>query len=90
MLENFRNNGLGAHVDAMQNGQTPTVTADQVQTGLQGTGLLETVAAKADVSPQVAQAAMATVLPIVMSHFAQNRSAPSLSVLGGLLSKFTS
>jgi uncharacterized protein YidB (DUF937 family) len=89
VLENFRNNGLGAHVDAMQSGQTPTVTPDQIQTGLQGTDLLDTIAAKAGVSPQVAQAAMATVLPIVMSHFAQNGSAPSSNVLGGLLSKFT-
>jgi uncharacterized protein YidB (DUF937 family) len=89
IMDNFRNNGLGAHVDAMQNGQTPPVTPDQVQTGLQGTDLLNIVAAKAGVSPEVAQAAMATVLPIVMSHFAQNGSAPSSSVLGGLLSKFT-
>ena len=89
ILQNFRNNGLGAHVDAMQNGQTPAVTPDQVQTGLQGTDLLDKVAARAGVSPQVAQAAMATVLPMVMAHFAQNGSAPSSNVLGGLLSKFT-
>lgn len=89
IMENFRNNGLGEHVDAMQNGQMPNVTPDQVQTGLQGTGLIERVAAKAGVSPEVAQTAMATVLPMVMSHFAQNGSKPSSSILGGLLSKFT-
>jgi uncharacterized protein YidB (DUF937 family) len=87
ILQNFRNNGLGGHVDAMQNGQTPTVTPDQVQTGLQGTGLLDTIAAKAGVSPQIAQAAMATVLPMVMAHFAQNGSAPNSNVLSGMLSK---
>jgi uncharacterized protein YidB (DUF937 family) len=87
VMENFRNNGLGGHVDAMQNGQTPTVTPDQVQTGLQGTDLLNQVAAKAGVSPQVAQEAMSTVLPMVMSHFAQNGSAPDSSALGGMLSK---
>ena len=87
IMQNFRNNGLGNHVDAMQNGQTPAVTPDQVQTGLQGTGLLDTIASKAGVSPQVAQAAMATVLPMVMAHFAQNGSAPSSNVLSGMLSK---
>lgn len=87
ILENFRNNGLGSHVDAMQNGETPQVSPDQVQTGLQGTGLLDTVAAKAGVSPQVAQMAMSTVLPMVMAHFAQNGSAPDSSALGGILSK---
>ena len=90
VLENFRNNGLGGHVEAMQNGQTPTVTPDEVQTGLQGTGLIEAVASRAGVSPQTAQTAMAAVLPIVMAHFAQNGSAPSSNVLGGLLSKFAS
>jgi uncharacterized protein YidB (DUF937 family) len=87
IMQNFRNNGLGGHVDAMQNGQTPAVTPDQVQTGLQGTGLLDTIAAKAGVSPQIAQAAMATVLPMVMAHFAQNGSAPNSNVLSGMLSK---
>jgi len=87
ILQNFRNNGLGGHVDAIQNGQTPSVTPEQVQTGLQGTGLLDTIASKAGVSPQVAQAAMATVLPMVMAHFAQNGSAPSSNILSGMLSK---
>ena len=87
VLQNFRNNGLGEHVDAMQNGQTPAVTPDQVQTGLQGTGIIDTVAQKVGVSPEVAKVAMATVLPMVMAHFAQNGSAPSSSVLGGMLSQ---
>ncbi len=86
ILQNFRNNGLGGHVDAMQNGQTPDVTPAQVQTGLQGTDLLNTIAAKAGVSPEIAQTAMATVLPMVMAHFARNGSAPSSNVLSGLLS----
>ena len=87
IMDNFRNNGLGGHVDAMQNGQTPEVTPDQVQTGLQGTDLLNTVAQRAGVSPEVAKVAMATVLPMVMSHFAQNGSAPSGSALSGILSR---
>ena len=87
ILQNFRNNGLGSHVDAMQNGQTPAVTPDQVQTGLQGTGLIDTVANKVGVSPTVAKVAMAAVLPMVMTHFAQNGSAPSSNILSGMLSR---
>jgi len=87
VVENFRNNGLGAHVDAMQNGATPQMTPDQVQAGLNGTGLLEAAAAKAGVSPEVAQQVMSTVLPLVMSHFVQNGAAPEQGMLGGLLSK---
>lgn len=87
VLESFRNNGLGGHVDAMQNGQTPQMTPDHVQTGLQGTGLLESVAERAGVSPEVAKIALATILPMVMAHYAQNGSAPSTSVLGSMLSR---
>ena len=87
ILQNFRNNGLGGHIDAMQNGQTPAVSPDQVQTGLQGTGLLDTIASRAGVSPEVARVAMATVLPMVMAHFAQNGRAPNSSILSGMLSK---
>ena len=89
ILQNFRNNGLGGHVDAMQNGQTPSLAPDQVNAGLQGTGLLDSIAAKAGVSPEVAKMAMATVLPMVMAHFAQNGSAPNSNVLSGMLSKLT-
>lgn len=87
VLQSFRNNGLGGHVVAMQNGQTPQMTPEHVQTGLQGTGLLESVAQRAGVSPEVAKVALATILPMVMAHFAQHGSAPSTSVLGGMLSR---
>ncbi|MES2393575.1 MAG: YidB family protein [Acidobacteriota bacterium] len=87
VISNFQQNGLGGHVDAMQNGETPQMTPDQVQTGLSGTGLLESAAEKAGVSPEVAQTVMTTVLPMVMSHFVQNGAAPDQGALGGLLSK---
>ncbi len=87
VLQSFQNNGLGEHVQAMQNGQTPQMTPDHVQTGLQGTGLLETVAQRAGVSPEVAKVALATILPMVMAHYAQHGSAPSTGVLGGMLSR---
>lgn len=87
ILQSFRNNGLGGHVDAAQNGQTPQMTPDHVQTGLQGTGILESVAQRAGVSPEVAKVALATILPMVMAHYAQHGSAPSGSVLGGMLSR---
>jgi len=87
ILDNFRNNGLGEHADAIQNGEAPTISPDQVETGLQGTGLLESTAEKAGVSPDVAKQVMSTVLPMVMAHFAQNGQAPDEGSLGSMLSK---
>lgn len=96
LLKSFTANGLGDHATALANGETPTMTADQVQQGLGGTGLIEKAAQHAGVSPQVVQTAMATVLPLVMSHFAQGGAAGATTESGGiagtvqsLLKKFT-
>ncbi len=92
VLNAFKNNGMGGHVDAWGAGQQATATPDQVQQGLGGTGLIETTAQKAGVSPQVVQMALATVLPMVIQHFAPNGQAAPQSSMGSmaqsLLSKF--
>ena len=93
--------GLQGVMDTMtQNGVDPqaiaadgSASAEQIGQGLQGSPLVEMVAAKAGVSPEVAQQLMSTVLPMVMSHFTQGgTSAPPDSgfsgLAGSLLSKF--
>lgn len=75
--------GLQGVMDHMQqNGVDPqaiaagqTTSPDQIAQGLAGSGLIESVAGKAGVSPQVAQEMMSTVLPTVMSHFTQGGTA---------------
>ena len=68
VMDMFRNNGMGQHVDNWQTGQTQQATPDQVQSGLGGTGILEQTAQRAGVSPEVAKMALATILPMVMAH----------------------
>ena len=93
--------GLQGVMDTMtQNGVDPqaiaadgSASAEQIGQGLQGSPLVAMVAAKAGVSPEVAQQLMSTVLPMVMSHFTQGgTSAPPESgfsgLAGSLLSKF--
>jgi uncharacterized protein YidB (DUF937 family) len=92
VLDSFKNNGMAEHVGAWGTGENTTATPEQVQQGLSGTGLIETTAAKAGVSPQVVQMALATILPMVVQHFAPNGQAAPQSSLGGmaqqLLGKF--
>jgi uncharacterized protein YidB (DUF937 family) len=71
VIDHMQQNGVDPQ--AIASGQ-PT-TPDQVGQGLAGSGLVESVAEKAGVSPQVAQELMATVLPTVMSHFTQGGTA---------------
>jgi uncharacterized protein YidB (DUF937 family) len=88
LLNSFRQNGMAEHVDAWGNGQTATASPDQVQQGLAGTGLIEKTAEHAGVSPQVVQVALATVLPMVIQHFAPGGQATPESSLGGLAKQF--
>jgi uncharacterized protein YidB (DUF937 family) len=92
VLDSFKNNGMAQHVEAWGAGQAATATPEQVQQGLSGTGLVEKVAEKTGVSPQVVQTALATVLPMVVQHFAPNGQATPTSSMGSmaqsLLSKF--
>ena len=84
VLSALQNNGMAQHAEAWSNGQPATATPEQVQQGLGGTGLIEAAAAKAGVSPQVAHAAIAVVLPMVIQHFAPNGQAAPQSSMGSM------
>ncbi len=92
VIDSFKQNGMEQHVNQWSTGETQTATPEQVQQGLGGTGLIEKTAERAGVSPQVVQIAMATILPMIIRHFASNGQATSQSGLGGIaqqvLSKF--
>lgn len=88
VLQSFQQNGLGDHAQALASGQETTTTPAQVQQGLAGTGLIESVAEKAGVSPAVAQIAVATLLPLLLQHFAPNGQAAPADALGGLAQQF--
>ena len=70
MIDSFKQNGMEQHVNQWGSGATQTATPEQVQHGLGGTGIIEQTAQHAGMSPQMVQMAMATVLPMVMRHFA--------------------
>ena len=84
VLNGFQNNGMAGHVEQWASGASQTATPDQVQAGLGGTGLIEATAEKAGVSPEVAKTVLASVMPMVISHFAPNGQAPDQSQFGGL------
>ncbi len=88
VMDHMASNGVDPNAVAAAGTPSP----DAVQ-AIAGSGLLDAVAAKAGVSPQVAQEALAVVLPMVMSHFTQGGTgAPPASnfagLAGGLLSSF--
>ena len=90
VLDAFKNNGMAEHVNSWGAGQAATATPEQVQQGLGGTGLIEKTAEKVGVSPQVVQMALATVLPMVIQHFAPNGQATPTSSMGSMAEKLLS
>ena len=87
VLQSFQQNGMGQHVQDMQSGQTTQLTPEQVQQGTQGTGLIESVAEKAGISPEMAKIGMAVALPMIISHFSQSGGQmPQQGQFGGLAS----
>jgi uncharacterized protein YidB (DUF937 family) len=88
VMDHLNDNGVDASAVAASGAPSP-----EAASALQGSGLLDAVAQKAGVSPQVAQEALAVVLPIVMSHFTQGGTGAPPSggfagMAGGLLSRF--
>jgi uncharacterized protein YidB (DUF937 family) len=87
VLSSFQNNGMGGEVQQWATqGEQAQATPDQVQQGLNGTGLIDRVAEKAGVSPEVAKVALATILPIVLAHMTRGgQQAPPNSGFGSML-----
>ena len=90
LIDSFKQNGMEDHVNAMASGAQQTTTPEQVQQGLGNTGLIEKVAAHAGVSPDVAKMAMASMLPMVIQHFAPNGQAAPQGQFGGLAQQLMS
>lgn len=87
VMDHFKQNGMDQHVQGWASGQQ-SATPEQMQQGLGGSGLIESIAAKAGISPQMASIGLAVVLPMVMSHFTQGgQTAPPQSGFGGMASQ---
>jgi uncharacterized protein YidB (DUF937 family) len=90
LLQSFRQNGLSDHLESWANGQETTATSQQVEQGLNGTGILENTAQRAGVSHEIASAAIAALLPALIRHFAPGGQATPQERLGGLAEQFMS
>jgi uncharacterized protein YidB (DUF937 family) len=88
LLNTLKQNGLANQVESwVKPGENQAVSPDQVQQGM-GSGMIDNIAQRAGISPQVASGVIAVVLPLVVSHFAGNSGQPAQpGGLAGLASK---
>ncbi len=74
LVSQFRQNGMGGHVDNWMNSQpgsqpSQQIAPQQVEQGLGGDAL-QSIASRAGMSPDITKVALAAALPMLMSHFA--------------------
>lgn len=68
----FQNNGLGGLVQQWAGGQTTPASPGQVEQGLGGTGLIESVANRIGMSPTMVKMGLAIILPVLIHHYVQS------------------
>ena len=90
ILSSLRQNGLGDNVSNWASGQETSATPQQVQQGLNGTGIVENTAQRAGVPQEIASAAIAALLPALIRHFAPGGQAPAPGQTAGLAEQFLS
>ena len=84
MLSHMQNNGVDTQ--AVQQGQP--MAPEQVQQGLGGSGIIDSIAQRTGMSPEMVKIGLATALPLVMAHFTKNGTeAPPSSGVGGMASQ---
>ena len=90
----FEQGGLGGAFNSwVGGGSNAPVSGEQIQAALGNSGLLDSFAAKAGISPDVAHTVMAQLLPVVINHVTPNGQAPAagtdlLSMGESLLASF--
>ena len=68
----MQQNGMGGMTQQWAGGQTQPMQPGQVQQGLGGSGIIESVAQRTGLSPEVVKVGMAALVPIVIHHFVSN------------------
>lgn len=67
LMQHMQNNGVDTQAAASGQPMSP----DQAGQGLQGSGMIENVAQRTGMSPEMVKIGLATVLPMVMAHMTQ-------------------
>lgn len=67
LMQHMQNNGVDTQAAASGQPMSP----DQAGQGLQGSGMIEKVAQRTGMSPEMVKIGLATVLPMVMAHMTQ-------------------
>ncbi|KAA6461238.1 DUF937 domain-containing protein [Acidobacteria bacterium AB60] len=72
LLQSLQQNGSGGLVQQWSNGQTQPANPTDMESGLQGTGMIDKIAQRTGLSPTVVKTGLAVTLPILIHHMTAN------------------
>lgn len=88
LLQGFHNSGLGEKANSwVGTGQNEQVSPDEVEQGI-GAGQLNQIASRAGVSPGIAKAGLAAILPMIVDKLTPGGQMPQGGALSGLIGSF--
>ncbi len=97
ILQSFHNNGQGAAVQQWGQGNTAPADPNEVEQGLNGTGIIDSISQKTGVSPTMVKTGLAVLVPVLIHHLIsqghvdqQGQQIGSQPDTGGLLSSILS
>ncbi len=72
MIQSMHQNGAGALVQQWANGQTQATNPAAIEQALGGSGLIDSIAQRTGMSPDVVRTSLATVVPLLVNHLTSN------------------
>ena len=72
IFQAFQSNGLGGLVQQWAGGNTAPASQDQVEQGLGGTGIVESISQRLGMSPAIVKMGLAVAIPVIIHHFVAN------------------
>ncbi len=70
IMQSFQQNGMGGLVQQWMQGQTTPATPEQVQQGLNGTGMIERISKRSKVASSIVQTGLSIAIPLLVNHYA--------------------
>ena len=72
LLQAFQQNGMGGVAQQWADGQTQPANPNDIEAGLGGSGVIDSVAQRTGLSPAVVKTALATAVPLLVHHMVSN------------------
>lgn len=72
LIQSFQRNGMGNMVQQWSQGQTQPPNPNAIESGLGGTGIIESVAQRTGLPPGAVRGSLAVVVPLLLHHMISN------------------